>query len=306
MPWDPSCKNFILPDQQITSMNTALCGMYMPGCTILNICNNAKYSGMYPDFCKPFSIYKELCNDMPKMDSCSTYNKMCTSNSTIEQCSTKTLPLLHGKNYSELIEGICGSMDMDGCEICHNDKKCDRLKVYSDLCIQMDNMKQCDSWHSLCHMVSDWPLCANTLVPQMKMYFHTGINEYLLFQELVPQTLGQYLIAILLVFIVSFGYELLKLCRNKLTTNYRRKRDEKLGYTLGKILKWDKFIYVASNTSIYFLEICIGFLLMLLVMTYNLFICLAIIFGRLLGSFVCGCLDDDPTISSYSKDLECH
>jgi len=306
-PWDPSCKHFNLPDGDVIKLNQALCSkMYMPGCTVFNICDDDKYGGMYPVYCKPFSVYKELCNDMPRMNNCSSYNQMCVKNSTIDECSIATLPLLGGVNYSTFIDGICLSMDMDGCNICKQDPNCDKLTIYSRLCLQMPAMEQCASWHALCKVVPQWPLCAVTIAPAMKMYFHTGINEYILFEDLVPQTIGQYVIVLVVTFAVSIGYEFLKLFRNRISSDYLKVKNENISLMTNEkksLGSRKKLMFVISSSTLYFIEICIGFLLMLLVMTYNLFICLAIVIGRLVGSLICGCYEDP---SPYTKEVECH
>jgi len=118
-------------------------------------------------------------------------------------------------------------MDMDGCGTCQTDKKCDKLVVYSNLCMQME-MKECSSWHTLCSVVPDWPLCSTPLVPAMKMYFHTGINEYFLFKELVPQTSGEYILALIITFLVSITYEFLKVWRNRISSRYFKIKSENI------------------------------------------------------------------------------
>jgi len=304
-PWDPSCKDFTLSDSDSNKFINYMCiDMYMAGCTIRNICNDAKYQNLYPSFCNPFSIYKEMCLDMPRMNDCDTFLKMCPSNTSITQCNITTLPnLLSTRTYNDLIKSICTTMDMDGCSDCLN-KSCDKLTVFSNLCLQMD-MKQCSSWHGLCSNVPKWPICSegNSLIPSMKMYFHTGINEYFFLQQWVPQNDGQYVLALILTFIASVGYEFLKLWRNRIGKNYQREKsfspiNEHPNARAGKIS------YVLKSSTVYFVEITVGFLVMLLIMTYNVSLCITIVVGRYIGAIICGMIDDYTP--DTTNEVECH
>jgi len=305
-PWDPSCSNFHLNNSLVTTLNVVMCGsMYMSGCTVNNICNLKSYLGIYPQYCLPFSIYKELCTEMPGMDNCTQYTHLCLKNTSVIDCNMTVLPLLKGKNYKALIDDICSKMDMDGCDTCQMDSKCDKLAVYSKLCLQMPEMDQCDAWKNICGLVPNWPICKDNVVPSMKMYFHTGINEYILFQDIVPTTVGQYVIVLIVLFLASIGFELLKFWRTRVTANYLGRSEVNLSLINDKNTKasTSKSAYVLKTSTLYFVEITLGFLLMLLIMTFNVLICISIVVGRYAGALICGFLDDSTPLS---KEVDCH
>lgn len=94
------------------------------------------------------------------------------------------------------IKSICSSHFMNGCQTCNleNPADCDLLLLYSQLCKSMPYMSQCSNWKSMCSSsspfsVSSWnELCPSSDrissdPPIMRMYFHTGIIDYVLFES---------------------------------------------------------------------------------------------------------------------------
>lgn len=98
---------------------------------------------------------------------------MCSNVSIVQECSTDALPLPGTMQTYSLIQSICNSMTMDGCEPCMSKlltdlfkissgdmNSCDLLTTYSNLCKMMPDMKECTQWKSLCEAIPTWPLCA--------------------------------------------------------------------------------------------------------------------------------------------------
>jgi len=117
----------------------------MPGCTINSLCQTKKYSSPY---CQPFSIYKDICTQMPRMSNCSIYRSMCVAGSVVKECNTTVLPLPSSSSLLEYITQICSDMNMAPCAQCDS-STCDYLTVYSELCLSMPSMENCSFWHSM-------------------------------------------------------------------------------------------------------------------------------------------------------------
>ncbi len=92
------CVDYNLPPDAVESDIEQLCKSMpdMWGCTVDRICTEDKPSGS-GDFCKPFSILKDLCLDMPTMPGCGDYGSMCSNVSVVNQCKTKVTQTQHTK-----------------------------------------------------------------------------------------------------------------------------------------------------------------------------------------------------------------
>ncbi|KAJ3260439.1 hypothetical protein HK103_000581 [Boothiomyces macroporosus] len=122
-------------------------------------------------------------------------------------------------------------MDMDGCEKCEGTKmnKCEVFKVYTDLCIAMPYMSQCRDYRTMCSWDPSLPFCDPELSvngPAMKMYFHWGIKDYVLFQSWVPFSSFSYFLACLFCFLTGIGYEYLLYFNQSLEAKWRHKEEE--------------------------------------------------------------------------------
>ncbi|KAJ2997085.1 hypothetical protein HDV02_005899 [Globomyces sp. JEL0801] len=224
-PTDSGCAAFTMSDANITASSGSLCKQMpgMPSCELQKSCASRGKSDSY---CSPFALYATQCTDMNTMSDCSTYNKMCGSNPSValpSQC--KALPLTafpSTEKTTQLIYGICTSMTMSGCETCkiksaeETYASCDLIGTYAKLCQAMPDMSQCQAWKSMCKATPDLPYCESTSTgsatapPEMRMYFHTGISDYVLFQTWVPRTGGQYALYWSLCFLLAIVYEALQ------------------------------------------------------------------------------------------------
>ncbi|KAI9204065.1 Ctr copper transporter family-domain-containing protein [Polychytrium aggregatum] len=205
---------FILTHQQTTNSNSNvtaalqdLCTQMpgMPGCSLRSTCQSASATIPSP-YCTPQSLLTDICvvDGMSGMTSCSGYSSICPS----QTGNCAQLPgIPTSKTLATQIQSICTQMTMDGCEKCPKLQNpatkpvyddCDMLSVYSMLCQAMPNMAQCSTYAAYCadsSPLSASPYCPaspQTSAPVMKMYFHTGLLDYVLFESWVPRTTAQF------------------------------------------------------------------------------------------------------------------
>ena len=165
----------------------------------------------------PSVAYATICTDMPSMSACSTFNKTCpkaASASSSQSCQ----PLANFPSTSSVtraIYSICSQMYMPGCSSCSSAitsanqtyASCPLLATYSNLCLSMPEMRDCKMFSAMCTSTPSLSYCSsssNLSPPEMKMYFHTGILDYILFESWVPRTSGAYAGALFAIFVVSF------------------------------------------------------------------------------------------------------
>lgn len=202
--------------------------------------------------------------------------------------------------------------------------------------------------HSMSHSMGDY---------EMKMYFHGGTNEQILFDFWMTESLGLFLLSCLALFILAFSYEGLKLLRDKMIRSEltSRKRDQLLcsakntphichcspkkaqNTTLnednqplngkdccGKVAGQNgnssndaeaNQIVFASNygwnllsrrhliqTFLHMLQLAVSYMLMLVFMTYNTWLCLAVVLGAGAGYFLFGL----QRLTSIDVNEHCH
>ncbi|CAG2206228.1 CTR1 [Mytilus edulis] len=159
------------------------------------------------------------------------------------------------------------------------------------------------------------------------MYFHTGTCEYVLFKEALVSTAGEMVGACIVIFILALIYEGLKvfrehLLRKALTPNYHSEATiskythtstdtmvidpqsaKSNGQTVEKLadgIEYRKFTQDKINgqqiissshfiqTILHVVQVFISYCLMLAFMTYNVWLCLAVILGAGAGYFMFG------------------
>ncbi|XP_076091442.1 high affinity copper uptake protein 1-like isoform X2 [Mytilus galloprovincialis] len=154
----------------------------------------------------------------------------------------------------------------------------------------------------------------------MMMYFHTGTCEYVLFKEALVSTAGEMVGACIVIFILALIYEGLKvfrehLLRKALTPNYQSEATiskythtstdtmvidpqsaKSNGYECSGNIYHTKEIarqqIISSShfiqTILHVVQVFISYCLMLAFMTYNVWLCLAVILGAGAGYFMFG------------------
>ncbi|KAG0319849.1 hypothetical protein BGZ99_004883 [Dissophora globulifera] len=245
-PSDPSCVAFELPAATTKAALDDLCAQmpYMPGCSLYKSC---QASSKTDQWCMPFSILADICAvDMPGMQGCQSYVSLCgpggSTNKTMvsRPAVCDKSPMIASfpttKNASALVIDICTEMDMAGCERCPKPPPgayaadCDTLSTYAILCKAMPDMHQCASWKSMCSPTSDTSslnfqsseYCTAGVgspdmnPPAMRMYFHTGFADYVLFEKWVPRNQGQFVGTWFALFFLTLLFQAIQTYHNGL------------------------------------------------------------------------------------------
>ncbi|EGG19017.1 hypothetical protein DFA_02260 [Cavenderia fasciculata] len=316
-PSDSSCVNYQYPIQNITQDIGSLCGQmkFMALCDIQQQCQTIdSQSGV----CNPFSILADGCQaDMPKMGGCSNYNSLCGNGSVVQQCTKyQMIPSLpQTKQLSQYVYSICTSMNMDACSQCtipptYSMLQCDVMNVYTQLCQQMPDMTECASWKSMCEPGTLLQTSSlNTVycelpvgeqIPLMRMFFHTGILDYILFETWVPRTRNQFIGYWFLIFFAAIIFECEKTLRSILEKRWEAEkqlaRDLDINSNESLVSKGIfKGTYPTFNLKVDLLrgflhgfELTLSYLLMLVAMTFNVALFFAVIAGTIAGNVAVG------------------
>ncbi|KAJ3052027.1 hypothetical protein HK097_006976 [Rhizophlyctis rosea] len=334
-----------LPNANITASLDSLCSQMpgMPGCTLRTTCSSSP-SSIPQEYCTSFSLLADICAaDMPNMSDCLSYQSVCKNSTTSSQCtgpSLSPIPSLPSTaQTTRQISSICTEMDMDGCDRCTirpnaTYAECDLLGTYSHLCKAMPGMRQCAEWKQLCSITPSLSFCSINSASdpvEMRMYFHTGIRDYILFFSWVPQNTAQYIGAVIGSILLGIVYEAFQVAN--LTLQRRR---EKVLITSDPATGISQTISVSSTSAVgkrssrsslpttssssenltpsqptitpvnpaksnsyhlisalirglsRIISATLAYLMMLVVMTYNVGLCIAIVVGLGIGSAVCG------------------
>jgi len=139
----------------------------------------------------------------------------------------------------------------------------------------------------------------------MIMSFHGGYDEVILFDFWnTKASIPLFLLSCLALFILAALYEGLKLVREKLI------RRELLSRQSSNVLN-NRSIPASSRlfshghiiqTSLHMLQITVSYLLMLVFMTYNTWLCLSVVLGAGLGYFIFGL----QRLTSIDVNEHCH
>ncbi|KAK7094869.1 high affinity copper uptake protein 1-like [Littorina saxatilis] len=132
----------------------------------------------------------------------------------------------------------------------------------------------------------------------MKMYFHDGEKEFILFESLHVSSVGGMVGACLAMFALAVAYEGLKYFREYLL---RRITNPSKAYSPSAMNGADAIAYkqpeVGSRmlsgshglqTILHMVQVFVSYCLMLVFMTYNAWLCLSIVLGAGVGYFLFG------------------
>jgi copper transporter 1 len=214
---------------------------------------------------------------------------------------------------------MCKSMPgMTGCSC----DSCTVLQIYGELCKEMGGGEGCEGWEIFCKKIPDWTICTNLpgyIIPEMKMYFHWGWYDYILFKSWVPYSELTYGISVIAVFFIALlheGYKVLKIkveARWKLKSKYERipentsvnAKPHTLGYSIP--LDWQRDIILAVYKTI---DMGLHYLVMLIAMTFNGGLFIAVIlgygFGYLLFSRLSARKNESHSSVIEVEDQNCH
>jgi copper transporter 1 len=320
----PSCEGFTLSRDIVNSDMDNLCKSmpYMPGCSLQKWCRESSQLGS-EKICAPLTILASVCKaDMPKMNGCDNYASMCGNATTVvKQCTQETLPqdFMTTDKVNEQIQSICTEMNMDGCSDCklRNGEKyanCDLLGTYGKLCKAMPDMSQCGDWKKMCKAdMSKVPqVCGGGKsalesselndAPVMRMYFHQSFEDYFLFKEWVPRNGGQYGGSLIAVFVLGIVFQFISAARY-VRENYWRKEYGGRHPTSIRGMFSEPFIWSVelSRAAFCAVEVTMAYFLMLLAMTYNGGVFVAVVLGISTGRFMFGRIQPE-----HAQVSNCH
>lgn len=209
-PSSPPCAAYVYPNAS-SDLATACSSMAtMPGCSVLQQCQSGGARGVA---CNNFSLLHRVCDQMPGMSACASFEKLCANGTVVSACASEPVALAQMPTAAQARSaalGVCASMPkMEACATCTSGAAphCpDPLLSLSRLCTAMPAMASCAGWEAWCQLpgASDSlpAFCAGAPAPggggvPMRMYFHTGWRDYILFESWVPASLTAYLLACL-------------------------------------------------------------------------------------------------------------
>lgn len=133
----------------------------------------------------------------------------------------------------------------------------------------------------------------------MMMYFHVGLTETILFKDWAVNSVGGMIGSVVGVFIMAVMYEGLKYFREHLfrlhfssmhyssvavTGQDGRTLTEVHQIARNRIVSWAHF----TQTFLHVVQVVLSYFLMLIFMTYNVWLCLGVVLGAGFGYFIFG------------------
>jgi len=256
---------------------------------------------------------------MSGMGGCSDFNNLCSEDSVVKQCTEVqgTASLISTSAATQAAISACSQHSMPGCELCSSQTECtDPLLGLAQVCQTM-LMPSCSSLVQMCSDTSNSDLgvfCDDSLdgtnpTPYMKMYFHTGILEYILFKDFVPSNNTEYSLAWMFVFVLGvlnayvkvikarFAYKFMNSTKTSLLLSREElesvnnpndnNKSEPNSYSQFTPLPLAQieFTHNLLLSSLMLVILTIDFLLMLIAMTFNVGLFFAVVGGMAVGSF---------------------
>jgi len=156
----------------------------------------------------------------------------------------------------------------------------------------MPDMSECEAWQEMCAPIQDWSLCSaqsGNNIPPMRMYFHWGIMDYVLLQAWVPNSSLTYAATWIAVFVITVLFEVLKLVRTRYERRWTEELNEYVSVNSDNV-QGPPFRFQADfmRAILHTIEVGWGFLVMLVVMTYNVGLFIAVLAGSFIGMLFVG------------------
>lgn len=281
----------------------------MVGCGLRTTCKEAAAHGASSKYCNSFALLKELCiqdmNVQPGNTNSPCHSYLVNCNASLPtplpaECEMTTLPEVPTtREANDKIGSICSGMmgGMDGCSDSGNS-----ILRLSKLCTAMSSMSECNEFNSMCSAVRNEKddalrdLCYSKHsggmggMMMMAMYFHTGIKDTLLIKSLTPSSYSQYIACCILSILLGALAHFLGVARVILEKTISRRLlalplndSSPLMRSSGKGSSWQRFHFVhdLARALVGMAHLGVGYMAMLVAMTYNVgyFVCVIVGYG---------------------------
>lgn len=277
------------------------------------------------------------------MTGCEGYNALCSPGSVVQQCTVSTpVPhLIMTYDAMDAVLEMCGSHSMPGCSTCTSRKACaDPLGTLSQVCLGMPGMAQCAQFTAMCTADAGGEtfttLCGDDGSggpPPMKMYLHAAMSEMILFRAWAPVTNGAYIGSCIAIIVLGVLVQALKALRVRCEAGWAAamhvpccgpEPDEAMddggwfGTTVAGRLGFGPGQLRRNATRSIFTGVVVFFdyMLMLIVMTFNIGIIVSATLGFAIGALLFGHWGERPgafqpqspnhAVGTAVEDMEVH
>jgi len=231
---ETACATFALSEAELSASLDSLCAAmsWMSACTVRRLCASGGVKSTL--FCSAASLVADVCvadEGMSKMKGCAAFTTTCRADSAVKQCGAggpfEALPSMPDSMKTKAdVLAACSVHNMPGCETCTAAACAEPLLSLGTVCRAMEHGDLCESYNAMCSALQaraddDWTaVCGSQLgsgseQPLMRMYFHGGFAEYVLFFEWVPRSGIQYFATLLVVFVAAQVSGFVKVHRRK-------------------------------------------------------------------------------------------
>ncbi|XP_055587631.1 high affinity copper uptake protein 1 [Uranotaenia lowii] len=123
----------------------------------------------------------------------------------------------------------------------------------------------------------------------MQMSFHGGSCEIILFPSWATTTVGKFVAAWFVFFAMALLYEGLKFYREIISQRQRKASGAKLEVSAAPgMWHFMKSPLHIIQSLLHLIQVSVSYILMLIVMTFNLWLCLAVVSGAAVGYYIFG------------------
>ena len=292
-PFNAACRDYAYPNATVDLHRVCDMMPAMASCSVLQQCGTG---GALGAACHPFSLLVHACSAMPMMDGCHAAAALCPNGTAVDACRDVPADLRKmpsGTAALAATRAACEAMPMmSACATCGRAPGAcpNPLLSLSKVCGgSMSSMSECASWLLWCHVpgsVHDLPAYCSSVpagddpVP-MRMYFHTDIKDYILFQSWVPASIRAYTLAVLAVVLAGMSSAWLRAVRVVYEAQSWARATAGRRHVALLYGRAGRALLVSVSSTV-------DYLLMLVAMTFNVGLFLAVIAGLGLGTFCFG------------------
>ncbi|KAI3383502.1 hypothetical protein SNEBB_007503 [Seison nebaliae] len=123
----------------------------------------------------------------------------------------------------------------------------------------------------------------------MKMYFHGGIDDTILFNGWKCKTDVTFGLSCLLIVLIGVLYEGIKFLRRYIYNRHNRAlKREQVDLIQQSYIRKQFDVHHLIQTLLLVVQFTIGYFLMLIAMTYNTYLFISVVIGVMLGYFITG------------------